>query len=609
LRPDHGEARSTIAAILDRQRGAHGAAALDGISYRRAADMAAARIRWGAEVRAEDPARRFDGTDRALADLDALLARLRADPAADPALVRRVRIDRIVALRDRVRMAEVITEAEALAPLPAFAEEAYADALLHVRRPLDALAAYDRVLAANPQSIEAAYGRVFALVEAERLAPAITAADAILASRPRFVSFRGGPARTPDSEYVYAAQLAAQVRLWANRVADGHDRITALADAAPASFAFREARSGAYSARGWPRAAKAEAEIAASLNPGSIASELLLTDTALARNELDTAQDRSTQLLALAPENLAVQRLDQEVRAQRGWLVEANLEPNFTNGGGSFAVGEGYGADISVQTPRLFGPWRLVSRFVSAVAEPPEGRVSRQQLGAGLMFDGRNVAATIYGGRSWGSLPQTSASIDVSWQLDDHWRLSGTGELNSIETPIRALVAGIRADAMRGGISWRRDERLEISGSLQWLGLSDGNDRLGGGVSLVSMLHTTPHFTLRGRIDATASRNSRPGGPYFAPEQDGSLSAGLAAEHVSWRRYQRSFTQVTTVDAGVYAQRNFDAGWIGVVRYEHRWRQDPWTEIFYGIGLARRVFDGVGQREFSLSVGVTQRFG
>lgn len=609
LRPDHAEARATIAGILDRQRGAYGAAALDGISPRRAADMAAARTRWGSEVRAEDPARRFEGTDRALADLDALLGKLRADPAADPALVRRVRVDRVVALRDRVRMAEVVTEAEALAPLPAFADEAYADALLYLRRPVDALAAYDRVLAADPQSIQAAYGRVFALVEAERMTQSIKAADAILASRPRFIGFRGGPARTPDSEYVYASQLAAQVRLWSNRVADGYDRITALADAAPASFSFREARSGAYSARGWPRAAKAEAEIAASLNPGSIASELLLADTALARNETDAARDRSAALLALAPENIAVQRLDQEVRARRGWLVEANLEPNFTEGGGSFAVGEGYGADMLVQTPRLVGPWRLVSRFISAVAEPPEGRVSRHQLGAGLMFDGQDVAATIYSGRSWGSLPQTSASLDVSWQLNDQWRMSGTGEINSIETPIRALVADIRADALRGAINWRRDERLEVSGSLQWLGLSDGNDRLAGGVSLVSMLHTTPHFTLRGRIDAYASRNSQPGGPYFAPEQDVSLSAGLAAEHISWRRYQRSFTQILSIDTGVYAQKNYDAGWVGVARYEHRWRQDPWTEIFYGIGFARRVFDGVGQREFSLSLGVRQRFG
>jgi hypothetical protein len=141
LDPGNAEARASIAGILDRQRGPHGAAMRDGISDRRAADMAAARVRWGAEVRASDTARRFDGTDRALADLDALLARLAADPTADPALVRRVRIDRLVALRDRYRMRELLAEAADLAPLPAFAEQARADALLYEQQPEAALAA------------------------------------------------------------------------------------------------------------------------------------------------------------------------------------------------------------------------------------------------------------------------------------------------------------------------------------------------------------------------------------------------------------------------------------------------------------------------------------
>ena len=115
LEPDNAEARRGAADILDRNRGSHGAAALAGVPDWRAADMAAARVRWGAEVQPEDVARRFEGTDRAIADLDALLAKLKADPTADPALVRRIRLDRMVALRDRVQMAEVIAEAQALA--------------------------------------------------------------------------------------------------------------------------------------------------------------------------------------------------------------------------------------------------------------------------------------------------------------------------------------------------------------------------------------------------------------------------------------------------------------------------------------------------------------
>lgn len=608
LRPDNAEARSTIAGILERQRGAHGAAALDGVSLRRAADMAAARVRWGAEVRGEDPALRFEGTDRALADLDSLLAKLRADSDADPDLVRRVRIDRIVALRDRVRMAEVVAEAEALLPLPAFADQAYADALLYLHRPREALAAYDRVLAAEPGKIRASYGRVFALVETEQLNEAIAAADAIAASRPRFVGFRGAPARTPDQEYAYAAQLAGQVRLWSNRVSDGFDRIDTMANSAPASFSLRQARTGAYNARGWPRAAEREAEIAASLDPGSLYSNISLADTALNRNRLAEAKTRSDALMLLAPEDLSVQSLDRNVRARRGWVLDAEWSPNFNDGGGNFQRGEGYNFDSSLLSPQVVGQLRLIGRFNSASAQPPEGRVVRHQIGGGLRLDGSDVQATLYGAHNWGSLVQTSFGADLAWQIDDHWSFSAAADSNSLDTPIRALLADISGDSARVGVRWRQDERLDIAATLRWLAMSDGNDRIEAGASLVSQLHAAAHLVVRGRIDLYGSQNSKPGGPYFAPESDVSLTAGVSAEHIAWRRYQRMLTQVLSVDAGVYDQRSYDAGWIGTLRYEHRWRQDPWTEIVYGVGLQRRIYDGASEQSITLNLGLRQNF-
>jgi biofilm PGA synthesis protein PgaA len=139
--------------------------------------------------------------------------------------------------------------------------------------------------------------------------------------------------------------------------------------------------------------------------------------------------------------------------------------------------------------------------------------------------------------------------------------------------------------------------------------LSDGNERVAVGASLVQQLHASEGLWLRGRVDAYTSSNSQPGGPYFAPSSDLSLAAGLSFEQRLWRRYQRQFTHVASVDAGVYDQAGFKASWIGVARYEHRWRRDPWTEIFYSVGLDRRVYDGVGERGLQIAVGLRQRLG
>lgn len=611
--PDNQEARRAMAGILDSQRAPFGASALDGAPPPRLASQAASLTRWGAEVRPEAVERRFEGTDRALKSQDALLARLKADPAADPALIRRVQLDRMVALRDRVRMAEVISEAEVLADagaaLPAYADHAYADALLYSRQPEAALAVYERVLKADPTDLQAAYGRVFALVESERLAEATAAADAIAASRKPFVGFRGGPATTPDSEYAYASQLAAETRLWSNRIAEGHGRLDALADAAPANTSLRRARAGAMTARGWPRAAETETRIAASLDPDSLWTRIALADIALQRERLPEAAERTAALVSLAPENLAVQRLARDVRARKGWLIDVGFAPSFSQGGGSFAEGEGYSFGARLMTPHVANGMRLVAIADSAAADPPEGRVTRHRAGAGMRLESADVEGTAYATHSWGSLPQPSAGVEVAWRPDDRWTLSGVAQANSIETPIRALLADISGNSLNFAISYRRDERFEVSTSARLLTLSDGNDRLAAGASLVQLLHTAPHFMLRGRVDLYGSRNSQPGGPYFAPESDLSLAAGLAADHVAWRRYEKVLMQAASVDFGVYDQQGYDASWIGVMRYEHRWRHDPWTEIVYGVALDRRVYDGVAERGLSLTFGIRQRFG
>jgi biofilm PGA synthesis protein PgaA len=148
LAPANEEARDAAASLLQAQGGPFGAASLAGTTEPYAPDQAAAMVRWGTQIRPADPAHRFDITDAAIARLDKLLAALPPPPAA-AAERRRLRLDRMVALRDRFRMQQVVAEGQALrseGPLPPYAEEAYADALLYLRQPEEARAAYRRIL-------------------------------------------------------------------------------------------------------------------------------------------------------------------------------------------------------------------------------------------------------------------------------------------------------------------------------------------------------------------------------------------------------------------------------------------------------------------------------
>ncbi len=602
LAPTNKEVRTETAAVLKGEGAPYGAAEIAGTTLPLAAEEVAAMVRWGAKIRSPDPAHRFDGTDAALARLDALLAAL-PPPPAEAAIRRQLLLDRLVALRDRVRMKEAVEEGEALradAPLPQYAEEAYADALLYLRRPEDALDAYKRVLAAEPKSVEARYGQFYSAVELEDFATAYATIDAMVADEPIWRGYRDDPSRYANTERVSAEVTAAQGRFYGNQLADAWTRITGIADAAPANGSARLALYQIANARGWPRRATEEGEIAASLDPRAVGSKIALIEVAIANYRYADAQQMMIDLLALYPENTAVQRLARDLDAKQRWLVEMEVKPGDSEGGGANASGRSLTTQTKVTTPPINDNWQLFASHDYANARPPEGFVDRSRVSAGVQWTSPGLAATLYPSQNLGTLARAGGGATLDWSPTDEVRLALAGELYSWETPLRALLHGITADAISTKATYRWDELRDVSTSFAYLPFSDGNQRFSGGVAYRERLVNVPGFDLTGNAEAYTSSNSRRDAPYYNPSQDLSVTGGLLAEHVLWRRYEDSLVQALKVDGGLYSENGFGDNWIATIDYQHRWRFDPLSEFRYGVQLSRRVYDGSVEKSVTL---------
>ncbi|MFZ1219460.1 MAG: tetratricopeptide repeat protein, partial [Chthoniobacterales bacterium] len=98
LQPENREAMGAMAGVLA-ELGAPTAATsyLEPVPIAVQASQAGELIRWGHDVTPPDPRRRFEGTDRALARLDQLLAQARAWRKPDDGLIVRLRRDRVLA--------------------------------------------------------------------------------------------------------------------------------------------------------------------------------------------------------------------------------------------------------------------------------------------------------------------------------------------------------------------------------------------------------------------------------------------------------------------------------------------------------------------------------
>lgn len=612
LVPDNQEALAGTARLLAQLGGPFGATALGDISPATAAARAGVMTRWGGEIEADDPRHRYDITDAAIAELDAQIAANLTRDEAGAALVRRLRLDLMVALRDRRRMSDTIAQGRAQGlsdtPLPSYARLALADALLAERKPRAALAVYNQVLATEPRDLGARYGRVFALVESEDLAGAATATEAIVKSEAAFFTDPKTGGRRANPEFAYALLLHAQVMLWGNRTAAGTAQIDALVMAAPANSGLRRARASAWSARGWTRAADEEARIAASLAPGDQESEILLARGDLARHRFEHVAIRVAALSEDFADQLPVQQLTRDYRAEVGWLYEAEARPVWNNGGGTNALGHELQTTTRLTSPVLASNWRLFADSGYAYANLPEGYVDRGQLDIGVIYQGLNFMMSAWGGGTHGTTDRGQGGARARFEVDDHLAVDLTAELFSPQTPLRALRFDIRANRISFGLGWRQNETRSVGATVAWLPFSDGNNRFTGGITGTQRLVSQSHFDLTGRVDIYWSTNSRAGGPYFNPRSDVSASLGLEAQHVVWRSYERSLMQVVSLEGGWYHQSGFGDDCIGVARYEHRWRFDPWREFRYGVSVDRRVYDGKAERGIALTAGLRQRF-
>jgi len=571
--------------------------------HRLKAAQAALMVRWGRHG-SDTPQLRFAETDRALRMLETNLQAALADQPPAETYALQARIDRLVALRNRVLMIQVVTEYETLqseqVSLPGYALQAVADAFLYLEQPHRAGELYQRVLQLEPENFEAAQGLFFAYVEQEDFDRALQLAEILREERAKDPHAGGEPSRL-DTEI-----LASLGQLFAGNLTEAESRLTPMYRQAPANLDVLGELGGLYGARGWPRRAEETIGLGRALDP-----EYLSLRTAWAQNRLDLAEfSQAQQLIGQLgeqyPEHKAVQRLQRLWQAHDMRELQVSVASGWSSGS---AVGS---RDLSLAATLFSAPaWHRYRGFISTYLDQatfPEGDKTLQRYGAGVEYRHRNLVGTAEltwntsGGRKFGS------RLAGVWFPDDVWSVPVELELFSRETPLRALKHGIHADAASIGVAYRRDELQRWHLNLQLMDFSDDNFRYSVLAGVDQGLIVRPHYRMSGRLDLYTSGNSATDTPYFNPRQDADVSLTLENDWLLHRNYRFSFRNRLAVSVGGYWQQDFGADPTAAVRYEHVWEYAPRLFLLYGVSAARRSYDGDGENQLGCHLELNWRF-
>ena len=571
---------------------------------------AAELIRFG-ELSPPSESERFAAPDRAIATLDALIQRWSQEGPGAAQNVVRARFDRLLALHDRLRMKEVVSEFEDLwrasAKIPEYVLPPVADAYLSLRRPNMAVYVDRWALALDPQDVAAHLGLALALVETEDFDGAIQEVDEVAKRLSPWIYLKGSPLPIPNQSKFDADVAAANARLYADDLPEAQQRFSAMTDLAPNNITTRLGLANVYGARGWPRLAKKEIEIATTQEPRSFE---VAAATAENSYELQNWPQADAEIAALRqrfPESPDTRRLSSMWQNHNRWEFQFSGERSLSSAT-SIAGGSGILLGGQLYSPPIANQWRPYAGYRVAHERESEGNVTERIYDTGVAFSYLNLASSAevrlvdYGPKHVGG------TIATTWSVDDYWQLSGQGEILSSDTPRRALLHHTTANSASGSIDYRASERRNVKVSAELMTFSDGNLRSEVDGAADQRLITRPHFDLGATLRIAASQNTLRSTPYYNPRHDALGTLGLDASQIIYRRYEFAYSHSLLFSLGPYWEQGFGTGLAWNLEYRQTIKKGEAIQASIGVGLARQPYDGSYEDSIAITFNVGTRF-
>lgn len=558
-------------------------------------------VNWGTlEARVGIGAKRFQATDRALAKSAEVRAQHVRAGALDTPSGRRTDFDRLVALRDRVKMEEVLALYKDLqrrrVSIPPYALVAVADAYLYQNQPKLARDLYLQALASSRDdrdypNREWQRGLFNAYCDANDFTAARRLIDQLVKEVPPLLH-RGLRGMERDNEiYEQVRSDAVHVRMYADALDAAQRMVKELLRDAPFSQAARLALADLLQQREQPRRAQEQYASVLIDDPANISAAAGIAETALALDEPGIASARIDALAAHYPENRDVQRIAQQLRAYQWPQLEEEFSFGRSTTTRSNRGQQDWLADVRVHSPVFANHFRIFAHSFNASAEFETDTFSRVRLGIGAEF--RSRAWLLSAELSHGPMQIPGGTLRAAWLPSDHFKVDLDVDSNSNDIPLPASGTGVTAAAVRLGGSYIRNESLSLSAHFASAWYSDTNLHLAADADWTERWRSGAIYKLDTRVSISASRNTLTKVIYFNPLRDLSAEAQVINEWTLWRRARNSLRQRLIVGGGLYAQERYGVDATVTARCEHEWHFHPLRTLNYGALYERHPYDGV----------------
>jgi len=571
-------------------------------------DRAAQLVQWG-ELSPVTPEQRFAETDTALL---MLAENARCSQARDtaPRFFHRALLDRLIALRGRIRMKEVIRLYKKIKqlkiPIPFYGLIQTADAFLYRNRPRRAKTLYQEALTKKAGHFNTRHSLFYAFLESENYRQAGRVIQELAREQPAWFRAKNSRVYGKNPRKLSADITAIMFQAYSRRLKKAQTLMEHKLLQAPFNRDIRTQLGKIHLWRGRPRKALKLFNLVLAQEPRHLEAKIWRLHTLIEYNKPELAAAAVKQLRELYPEKKAVQKLGRDWDSHHMWYFHSEMRSG--KGEGLVIGNRDFYTDNYLYTPPLSHWFRGFIHYHSHWARFFGERARHQRWGAGIEFNRGTIGGQIEILRQLSGNPDYGYRIGGHWNLSDYWELSSEYIHNGIDIPLKGRVVNLKGNSISASLVYQPSELTRIKSGFTQYDFNDNNRRNAWFLSANQRLITSPYFLLSAGAELYTSASNLFDRYYFNPESDASYLLSLDALLSTYRFYDFKFVQRLVLNYGSYWQKNYDSGWIGTVRYEHQWDFNDRQALLYGISYSRRVYDGNPEYGTTFYVTINWRF-
>ncbi|GEM_PF-1076837 len=494
----------------------------------------------------------------------------------------RARFDRILALFQGEKMAEIIKEYESLKAdgidVPSWLRQNVAAAYLYCRHPDTALAMYREIheelkkdgIDRYPDNYIVLQGIYSCLIELEDQSAAYDILEVLEKETPAYARPTG--VYTENSEKLDLGVERGWWYIYNDQLPYAEEYLSELIEKAPYNSNIRTAIGYLHYYRGWSRLALEDFQISTELDPNDKSAQIGLAYTLNENDEWEKARTVAAELAKKYPEDLDVKELQRSFELQEKRTL--TVDSNYSNAGN---FSDGSGVTMRLEQPiyperKIYAEtlWLYTSQPKDSNQEGKRRNIFRGAIG----FDWRlSNGLYIFGEASLDyHAREPGFMAGLRWKPTDHLTLSGFYNSYTLNMPPKALLFGKKGQEANISAEYRFSEDLIVNAGFSNVWVSDGNINQTYSWKIDKGIWSSAYWKFRIAVEGSTTTNTKIDTDYYSPRYYTSVYFVPMVEHLWYRRYETSIVDRLFLGIGPHWEKDYTCKAQYYLRYEQEYQ-------------------------------------